>query len=106
MSNNKALGRKDEMKRSMEMYDPETRTLTRTDILTVTWKVPEGVLPSERKLASEMTDQDLSTFFQTLWPATDLLYSEIVVTDDEKEYLYGKTGLYWPPRPTEDQATK
>ena len=93
-----AMGRHNECRSFCEVYDPDTRMLTMTSVVTVNIKVPDGLLPAERKPASEMTNQELSTFFHTLWPAQDLLFaSDVVASGDEKEHLIGGTGLYWPP---------
>ena len=100
MSEKQVRGRLNECSSFSEVFDPETRVLTMTSVTTVNIKVPDGVLPDERKPASEMTSQELATFFRTIWPAQDLLYdSAIVASGDEKEYLLDRALLYLPPRP-------
>ena len=97
--NKQTLGRLNECSSFSEVFDPESRVLTMTSAITVNIKIPEGVLPAERQPVSEMTNQELSTFFRTIWPAQDLLFeSDVVASGDEKEYLLDRTGLYWPPR--------
>lgn len=93
-------GRHNECSSFCEVYDPGTRIATMTSTVTVNFKVPEGLLPSERRPASEMTNEELATFFRTLWPVRDLLYdSAIVASGDEKDYLLDRTLKHWPPRP-------
>lgn len=56
-----------ECKAQAETYDSETRSVTITQTLTFNVKVPLGPLPSERESALQMTDRELSTFFERLW---------------------------------------
>ena len=71
-----------------EAYNEESRVLTMTSVTTINIKDPDGILPSERKLISGMTDREKSTFFQKQLSRPDLMHSKVVVTGGEIADLY------------------
>ena len=92
MSDKQILGRLNECHSDSEVYDEETRILTMTSVLTINIKVPEGLLPAERKPLSELTSEERRAIWRMIHAQPDLTSSRLVLPSyDRDEWLDQQT---------------